>query len=355
MNIVLLTFSYNKTGGIEQVAKDIYNSLESIHQTRVISIDEVSQKFKNRLLNKIYRKIFLKKDINKMIESHSPDFIISLHPFLLDFFNFKKYSDKTVCWVHGIDVFGANGLKVKDNLEKCKRVVSVSTFTKNHLIEELNYQNNIDVINNCVNLDIFKYQDYKKENSDFKLLTVGRLSSSEQYKGHDLVIKALAKITNQEQNISYSIVGDGDDIERLKKLAKEYSVEKFVEFKGKLPFSDILKSYKQCDVFIMPSFFEKKADGTYTGEGFGIVYIEAGAIGRAVIGCNIGGQKDCIIDDYNGKLVKPTVEDVADKILYFLNNKDKVTEMGKNNRKLVEEKFSFEIFRKNVLNLIESL
>lgn len=355
MKIVLLTFSYKKTGGIEKVAKDIYYSLKSTHDIHIISIDEVSHKFENTILNKIYKKFFLRRDINKKIDLYSPDLIVSLHPFLLDFLNVEKVGKKLICWVHGIDVFGANGLKAKHNLEQCKRVIAVSNFTKKHLVEDLDYNNKIDVINNCVNLNTFRYYENKIEDSTFQLLTVGRLSSSEKYKGHDLVIRALAKLVKVNKNICYTIVGDGDDTGRLKSLARDYLVEEFVRFKGKVSFEEIINEYKRCNVFVMPSFFEKKSDGTYTGEGFGIVYIEAGATGRPVIGCRIGGQADCIIDDYNGKLVKPTVEDVAEKILYFVKDKERMVEMGNNNRKLVEERFSFEIFKKSVSSLIESL
>jgi phosphatidylinositol alpha-1,6-mannosyltransferase len=353
MKIIILTFSFSKTGGIEQVAKNIYNSLALDHDVKVISIDEKLDKCKNKFSKKIYQRFLLSREIKKEIRKHKSDLIISLHPFLLKYID--GFLHKTICWVHGIDVFGINGIKVKKNLSKCSKIVSVSSFTKNHLIEELNYTNNIQVINNCVDINIYKYSENNNPKEYFNLLTVGRLAKEEQYKGHDLVIKSLNKLQNNNKTIIYTIVGDGDDIDRLKELAKSENVEQNVIFKGKVSFDNILKEYKKCDLFIMPSFFKKNIDGTYTGEGFGIVYIEAGAIGRAVIGCSIGGQEDCIIDNFNGKLVEPNEEDIARKIDFFIKDEQACYRMGINNRKLVEKKFTFEIFKKNIKMLVETM
>lgn len=356
MKIIVITYNKYKTGGIEQVANNIVNSLNDSHEVQLIAIDDFKL-IKSGVFSQIFNRVLLNIKIKRYIKKLSPDILISMHPFLLARISLTNRSFKLITWVHGIDVFGINGIKHKENLEKSDKIIAVSNFTKNHLINDLAYKGgNIEVINNCVDIETFQYTRPSKHINELKLLTIGRLSSNEQYKGHDLVIKSINKTKEYtKQIIKYTIVGDGDDRERLEALVEKEKVERFVIFTGKVSFKELLEEYRKCDVFIMPSFFKKKSDGTFTGEGFGIVYVEAGAIGRPVIGCTIGGQTDCIIDDYNGKLVESNSNDIAEKIAFMANNESQRINMGENNRKLVEEKFSFKIFQNNILNLINTI
>ncbi len=357
MNISLLTFSYKRFGGIEQVVKNIYNALSDVHNINIISIDERKKnKSTNKLVRIIYNNCFLKHFILKDINDFNSDLIISVHPFLLKYIDFNS-NIKIICWVHGIDVFGINGLKIKNKLIRCDKIIAVSHFTKAHMVNELGYSSNIKVINNCVDLNVFKYTKKEKlEMNVFNMLTVGRLSSLERYKGHDLVLKTIKKLKRtMDKKIVYTIVGDGNDRVRLERIVKQERIEDSVIFKGKLSFNDIIEEYKKTDLFIMPSFFHKRKDGTYTGEGLGIVYLEAGAIGRAVIGCNKGGQTDCIFNNYNGKLVEPNVKDISKKILFFMNNLEQCVNMGIKNRKVVEKFFSYQVFKENINKIIDSI
>jgi len=354
MKIILLTYSFNKIGGIEQVARNIYNTVIKDNNVSIISIDEESNRYKNPLINRIYNKFFLKHNLRWKIKNYNYDLIISLHPFLLEFLS-KNELSKTICWTHGIDVWGKNGVLVKNNLNLVKLIIAVSNFTKNRIIEDLGIsEKKIKVLNNCVDINEFKFKSINK-NLPFTLLTVGRLDATEQYKGHDLVIKALALLENKNLNIVYNIIGDGTDRERLEKLARNLKVYNKVNFLGKVSFDGIKQAYHNSHLFIMPSFYSIKSDGYATGEGFGIVYLEAGASGRAVIGCDIGGQTDYIRKGINGLLVKPDEKDIAKKIESLYGKYDLLEEMGKNGRKIVEEEFSVDNFNKKLNNILKKL
>ena len=354
MKILILTYSFDKVGGIEQVARGVYKAIVDSYDVFIISIDEEKNKYKNFLINKLYNKFFLKKVLKWKIKKYNFDLIISLHPFLLNFL-FKKNLSKTMCWVHGIDVWGKNGLLVKNNLQLTKLIIAVSSFTKKRIVKDLGIdREKIKVLNNCVDIDEFQYKPLNK-NLPFRLLTVGRLDATEQYKGHDLVIKALALLRDKNLNIIYNIVGDGTDRKRLEKLAKDLKVYKQVNFLGKVSFDEIKQAYHECHLFIMPSFYSIKPDGYATGEGFGIVYLEAGASGRAVIGCDVGGQTDYIRDGINGLLVKPDEKDIAQKIEFLYEKFDLLEEMGRNGRKIVEKEFSMEKFERDLKNFLEEI
>jgi phosphatidylinositol alpha-1,6-mannosyltransferase len=127
------------------------------------------------------------------------------------------------------------------------------------------------------------------------LLTVSRLASSDRYKGHDRVIGALPRILLDHPETIYIIVGDGDDRPRLEALTVEYGVAEKVRFAGQVAPEELPDHFRLADVLVMPS----------TGEGFGIVFLEAIATGISVIGGNRDGSLDPLADGVLGRAVDP--------------------------------------------------
>jgi phosphatidylinositol alpha-1,6-mannosyltransferase len=127
------------------------------------------------------------------------------------------------------------------------------------------------------------------------ILTVGRLSASERYKGHDRVIGALPGILAKLPDAAYLIVGSGEDRPRLEQLAREVGIAGRVVFAGQVADADLADYFALADVFAMPS----------TGEGFGIVFLEAAACGVPVIGGSHDGSVDALAEGRIGRLVNP--------------------------------------------------
>jgi phosphatidylinositol alpha-1,6-mannosyltransferase len=127
------------------------------------------------------------------------------------------------------------------------------------------------------------------------LMTVARLASSERYKGHDRVIRILPRVLSNHPETIYLIVGDGDDRARLEALAVELGVAEKVEFIGHIGANQLPDYFRLADVFLMPS----------TGEGFGIVFLEAMASGIPVIGGNQDASLDPLADGVLGTAVNP--------------------------------------------------
>jgi phosphatidyl-myo-inositol dimannoside synthase len=126
------------------------------------------------------------------------------------------------------------------------------------------------------------------------LLSVGRLDARERYKGHEAAIDALAGLLADGRDIIYLIAGEGDDRPRLEALAKARNVEERVRFLGAVAKEILPDLYRAADVFVLPS----------SGEGFGIVFIEAMACGTTVLGYGVAGAKDALADGQLG-LVAP--------------------------------------------------
>ena len=139
------------------------------------------------------------------------------------------------------------------------------------------------------------------------LLSVGRLSGSERYKGQDRVIAALPSLTAARPGLTYVVAGDGDDRPRLEALAKSLGVQESVRFLGAVADADLVSLYQAVDLFVLPS----------TGEGFGIVFLEAMASGTPALGFADGGAADALGDGRLGHIADPA--DLAGAILAALD------------------------------------
>lgn len=171
------------------------------------------------------------------------------------------------------------------------------------------------------------------------LLTVSRLAATEAYKGHDRVIAALAQIRQVIPNLVYLIVGDGDDLVRLQRLAKVHGQENHVIFAGRAPASELVDHYRTADLFIMPS----------TGEGFGIAFLEAAACGLPVIGGANDGSWDALREGRVGVAIDPTNEDeIVQSVIDALENSGRGTGKSTN-------RFRVESFQAQVSALVENL
>lgn len=127
------------------------------------------------------------------------------------------------------------------------------------------------------------------------LLTVGRIASAERYKGQDRIIVLLPRILEKFPDAVYVVAGTGDDIPYLRQVAERCGVVDSVRFVGEVPDADLPDLYRTSDLFVMPS----------TGEGFGIVFLEAAACGLPVVGGRLDGSVDALRDGLGGMLVDP--------------------------------------------------
>ena len=128
------------------------------------------------------------------------------------------------------------------------------------------------------------------------IMTVGRLASEERYKGFDQVIELMPQLIKRFPNLKYLIVGEGSDRGRLEAKVEALGLSDRVIFTGYISESEKVAHYNLADVYVMPS----------TGEGFGIVLLEAVACGVPVVGSRVDGSREALLDGRLGRLVDPT-------------------------------------------------
>jgi phosphatidylinositol alpha-1,6-mannosyltransferase len=174
------------------------------------------------------------------------------------------------------------------------------------------------------------------------LLTVARMVKVNRYKGHDVVLRALARVVKAVPDVAYVMVGEGDDVEYLAQLARERGVQDNVVFAGRLKNEELPFIYNACDAFIMCSREDRTRRGVWA-EGFGLALVEASACGKPVIAGRSGGVPDAVREGVTGLLVDPTDEvAVAAAIVKILRERELAETLGRNGRAWVEREMNWD-------------
>lgn len=151
--------------------------------------------------------------------------------------------------------------------------------------------------------------------------------------GIEYLIKAVPFVMREIPNAIFIIGGSGIMRKYHEKLAKKLQVNQHVLFVGHIPAAELPLYYAACDVFVIPSILEA----------FGLVAVEAMACGKPVVGTNVGGIPDIIINGVNGFLVEPkNPQSIAEKIIILLKNPELRRKMGISARKIATEKFNIQ-------------
>jgi len=178
------------------------------------------------------------------------------------------------------------------------------------------------------------------------LLTVGRWRADERYKGMDTLITALPRLLTRWPELHLAAAGDGDDRAWLEHLADENGVRRHVHFLSGLSYAELAACYGHCDIFALPS----------RGEGFGMVYLEAMACGKPVIGGAHGGAPEVVQDGKTGYLVQHgDAAQLATAIETLLKDPKLREEMGRRGRLRVENEFRFSVFAKSFRRILREL
>ena len=168
----------------------------------------------------------------------------------------------------------------------------------------------------------------------FVLLTVARLIPR---KGHDMVIRALAKLAPGFPNLRYLIVGKGPEEVRLRRLAAELEVSKLICFAGFIPEEQLPEFYRLSDLVVMPN---REQNGDI--EGFGITFLEASATGKPVIGGRSGGVGESVKEGVSGELVDGrNLDELTVRIREFISEPNKGSIMGAAGRTRVQSEFDW--------------
>jgi len=197
---------------------------------------------------------------------------------------------------HGIELWDAFPRARVDRrlgLARAQQIWSISDYTAERVVAAHRVRPGaIRILPNA--LDPYWELPATSDGDEGHLLAVTRLSASERYKGIDVILDALAILPEARRPRTF-IVGDGDDRERLTARGRELGLAPAVTFLGRVSDEDLARLYAKARAFVLPS----------TGEGFGLVFLEAMAHARPVIAARAGGAPEVVLDGETGLLVPP--------------------------------------------------
>lgn len=265
-------------------------------------------------------------------------------------------------YAHGNDILRVlQGVwpRERSQLQVADRIVAISRFTAS-LVEQAGVDpRRIHVIHPGCDADYFRPHPLDPAFRERLLgpragspviLTVGNLV---ERKGHDMVIEALPQVIRRVPDATYLVVGDGPYRDALARRAQAAGVREHVVFAGRVAATDLPAIYALSDVFVMPSRV-RPADCDV--EGFGLVFLEANACGKPVIGGRTGGIPEAILDGETGFLVDPeNPADIGERLLTILTDRDRAMEMGHRGRKRVTAHFSWADAASQVHELVTAM
>lgn len=282
-----------------------------------------------------------------------PAVIFAAHPNLAPIARMMKVVSpgaQTIVGAHGIEVWEPLPLVRRIALRKADILIAPSSNTVHCLTSVQGVsEGGIRTVPWPVDpnfVELAEHADKLSLPPDFPpgriVISVGRWAASERYKGADLLIQAFADLASSFPDVHLVLVGNGDDLPRLKEKSQRSDAQQRIHFLTGISRSELAACYNCAEVFALPS----------TGEGFGLVFLEAMVFGKPVIGCNAGGIPDVVVHDQEGLLVESTVQSVREALKHLLSDKHLREEMGAKGRQRVNRDFTFECFHVRVLSIV---
>jgi phosphatidylinositol alpha-1,6-mannosyltransferase len=267
-----------------------------------------------------------------------------------------------IVYAHGNEILRAlreNWDKPQRSLRSADRVVANSRFTAD-LVQEVGVSpERIEIVHPGCDVDLFRPLELERGVRERTLgighhgpvvLTVGGLVAR---KGHDMVIRALPRLIETIPDVTYLIVGDGPHRDTLISLAESTGVRDRVVFLGHVTEDALPEIYALSDVFVMPSREHLERSDV---EGFGLVFLEANACGKPVVGGRSGGIPDAVEEGVTGLLVDPRdPEEIASALARLLANRDLAIQMGRQGQSRVLRDFTWPRVAGRIQRVVESV
>ncbi len=327
--------------------KEILNGVH-VHRYSYINIPKI------RVFSNPYS---LSKSVRKILKEHKIDIVVGNSPWY-DGYICTKIAKKmgipsiliAHCPFSTMSVF--NGIFSKKALyavNNCDKIMAVSRFVKKDAVEKFGIEAKKIFVNyHGIEKDFGKKSINKSIKNKYGLegnypiiTCLSRFGFPQ--KRQDILIRSGEELKNHFPDTKLVFIGSGNS-SIYQNIAEDEGVGKMTLFLESLDRKDVIDLLKVTDIFAFPTEYE----------GFGIVTIEAMALGLPIIASNVPPLDEIIKDNYNGRLVNNTPQDFANGIIEILRDKRKMRLISKN-AKISSKEFTWGKTAKRLENEMKTL
>jgi phosphatidylinositol alpha-1,6-mannosyltransferase len=250
-------------------------------------------------------------------------------------------------WEIGVEVFEAVSWPRRRALRRAERLLSISQHTAETAARHNPRLPRVQVVHPGLEPDENEAaaEPYLPVRRTSAVLIVGNMYRTMPYKGHRQLIAAWPQVVAGCPAAELWIVGGGDAQPELEAQTSALApnTASQIRFLGQLDEAALQERYRRCRAFAMPS----------TGEGFGLVYLEAARHGVPCIGCRRDAAREIIVEGETGLLVEQEPGEIAAACLRLLTDAGWAQRLGEAGQRRYLENFRFEHFRTRLLNALD--
>lgn len=179
----------------------------------------------------------------------------------------------------------------------------------------------------------------KMNQDEINLITCSRIDG---IKGLNYLLDALAKLKSDGLRFHYYMIGDGPELDNLKRLCSHLAMDEYVTFTGYK--NNVDEWLNGADIFVIPSLQENHS----------IAVLEAMRAGKAIIATKVGGNGESLRNEVDGLLIKPCdVESLYEALKRLIHDEELRDRLSFSAKKRFMEKFTVDVMLKNVLGVLE--
>ena len=273
--------------------------------------------------------------------------------------NFPKKKHKILVHIHGGDLLPQNimGKYLLKFHFLFKNLIDYYIVPSKYFFQILENRYSIDrskiFIFPSGGVDTDKFKPMNKEYCKRSLgipidyFVMGFVSRLDKNKGWDVFLESVNYLKLQGHKIKAIVVGEGKEKNNFLKKVRDIGLQDHIIYLGKKSHDELPYIYNAMDLFVF---------STKLHESLGLVGLEAMACSVPVIGSNIGGLTDYIVDNYNGYLFEPgNSKQLVEKIKAFISMPEEKKEKLRKNALYKSQEFSAKILRKKLKNFIREI
>jgi len=360
--LVIASAVYALEGGIERFNRRLVRSLDEVRQgggldeVRVLGLWDTPEagaaapEGVGFVAASSKRSRFIRRFVSLLLQ-HRPGVIIYGHVRfapLVVLGRLVRPGSQHLLVVHGVEVWDAprplHGWIVRNFVD---RIVAVSLYSAKRMSASYGVpENRFRILPNAMDPAPERSAEPGTAGANvegrWRLMIVSRLSLIDVYKNVDKVILALPQIAASFPDTHCHIVGDGPWRGALERLARENGVADAVHFHGQVAERVKEALLEASHIFVLPS----------TGEGFGIVFLEAWRHRVPVITSNEGAASEVVRHGIEGLCVEPTAEQIAEAVISLLGDPRRRQEMGERGHRRLLENYSHERFGETLSSIL---